>query len=237
VHRLRRDRREARHALMTTDTELAGYAREHPGDLLDDAATDTTCRLLARLEERDRRVLEEIDAAEERLANETYGICETCAKPIPFERLRALPAVRLCMTCEEAAERATRRLRGRGAAGLTSTMAILGLALLVGVAPVFAQSPMTGGPSHPMATAPAPATGEPREGASMPMMDMCRHMMAGAAAGMSADQMDPTMKMGPAMKMDPAMMAHMLEMRGEMMKAMGEIMMKHGAMMRGGATN
>jgi hypothetical protein len=51
-------------------------------------------------------------------------------------------------------------------------------------------------------------------------------MMAGSMPGMSADQ-----------KMDPKMMAHMLQMRGEMMKAMGEIMMKHGAMMRGGATN
>jgi hypothetical protein len=29
----------------------------------------------------------------------------------------------------------------------------------------------------------------------------------------------------------------MLEMRGEMMKAMGEIMVKHGKMMRGEATN
>ena len=225
VHRLRRDRRDARHALMTTDAELGGYTREHPGDFLDDAATDTTCRVLARLEERDRRVLEEIDAAEERVANGTFGICETCAKPIAFERLRALPAVRLCVTCEEAAERATRRLRGRGAAGL----ATLGLALLIGVAPVFAQSPMTGGP---IAAAPAPgATGQLREGATMPTMDMCRQMMAGPA-GMSADP-----KMDPTMKMDPAMMAHMLEMRGEMMKAMGEIMVKHGKMMRGGATN
>jgi RNA polymerase-binding protein DksA len=233
VHRLRRDRREARHALMTTDAELVGYTREHPGDFLDDAATDTTCHLLASLEERDRRVLEEIDAAEERLANRTFGICETCAKPIPFERLRALPAVRLCVTCEEAAERATRRLRGRGAAGLTGAVAILGLALLIGVAPVFAQSSTTGGPAHPTAAAPAPgATGAPREGATMPMMDMCRHMMAAPTPGMGADP-----KMDPTMKMDPAMMAHMLEMRGEMMKAMGEIMVKHGKMMRGGATN
>ena len=69
--------------------------------------------------------------------------------------------------------------------------------------------------------------GEPRDGSSMPMMDMCRQMMAGSMMGMSGDQ-----------KLDPKMMAQMLQMRGEMMKAMGEIMMKHGgAMMRGGATN
>jgi len=133
MHRLRRDRREARHALMTTEAELVGYTRDHPGDFLDDAATDTTCRLLAKLEDRDRRVLEEIDAAEERLANGTFGICETCVKPIPFERLHALPAARFCVACEEAAERFMRRSVG----GLTRVAAMLGLVLLLGVAPVF----------------------------------------------------------------------------------------------------
>src|SRR5262249_4962288 len=226
VHRLRRDRREARHALVTTDAELVGYTRDHPGDVLDDAATDTTCRLLAKLEERDRRVLEEIDAAEERLAKGTFGVCEACARRIPFERLQALPAARLCVTCEDRAERVMRR----GTAAVARAAAFVGLVLLVGVAPVFAQAPMTGGPGRPMATT-SGATGEPREAAAMPMMDMCRHMMAGPAASVSADP-----KMDPTMKMDPAMMAHMLEMRGEMMKAMGESMMKHGAMMRGGAT-
>ena len=220
MHRLSRDRREARHALMTTDAELVGYTREHPGDLLDDASTDTTCRLLARLEERDRRVLEEIDAAEERLAKGTFGVCEACAKAIPFARLRALPAARLCVGCEETAERAMRR----STAAAARAAAVLALVFLVGVAPVFAQSPMTGGPSQPTATT--------SEGATMPTMDMCRHMMAAPMPGMSADP-----KMDPPMKMDPTMMAQMLEMRGEMMKAMGDIMVKHGKMMRGGTTN
>ena len=65
---------------MTTDAELAGCERHHPGDFLDDAATDTACRLLASLEERDRRELAEIDAAEERLCTETFGTCEACAR-------------------------------------------------------------------------------------------------------------------------------------------------------------
>src|SRR5215510_11573396 len=111
AQRLRRDRREITDALTTTDDELGGYTREHPGDFLDDAATDTTCRLLARLEARDRKVLEEIDAAEVRLSAGTFGMCEACMKPIPFERLRALPAARLCVTCEQTEERVARRAR------------------------------------------------------------------------------------------------------------------------------
>ena len=105
-HRLRRERREAYGALITTGAELAGCERHHPGDFLDDAAAGTTCRVLARLEERDRRVLAEIDAAEERLVVGTYGVCEMCARAIPFERLRAIPVARLCVACEEIMERA-----------------------------------------------------------------------------------------------------------------------------------
>ena len=104
-------------------------------------------------------------------------------------------------------------------------VAIVGLALLFGVGPVYAQSQAD--PHHPPAAGAAPAPGAmqaPQDGGAMPMMDMCRQMMAG-----------PT-SMGPDQKMDPKMMAHMLQMRGEMMKAMGEVMIKHGAMMQEGAT-
>ena len=103
--RLRRERREAYGALLVTDDELAGCERHHPGDFLDDAATNTACGVLARLEERDRHVLAEINAAEARLAIGTYGVCEMCARTIPFERLRAIPTARLCIVCEEIVER------------------------------------------------------------------------------------------------------------------------------------
>jgi hypothetical protein len=105
-------------------------------------------------------------------------------------------------------------------------VAVLGVMLLIGVGPVHAQAPAD--PHHPPAAAPAPAPGgmpEPQGGGSMPMMDMCRQMMAGPMMGMGGDQ-----------SMDPKMMARMLQMRGEMMKAMGDVMMKHGTMMQGGAT-
>jgi cytochrome c556 len=41
--------------------------------------------------------------------------------------------------------------------------------------------------------------------------------------------------MGGAAPADPKEKAAMLQMRGEMMKAMGDIMMKHGKMMQGDA--
>jgi hypothetical protein len=95
---------------------------------------------------------------------------------------------------------------------------ILGVMLAVGVPTAWAQS--AGGGHHVSAAAPAtPHGSEAARDGAMPM-DMCRQMMAGGMPGMGGDQ-----------KMDPKMMAHMLQMRGEMMKAMGDVMMKHGKMM------
>lgn len=41
--------------------------------------------------------LAEITAAETRLAEGRYGICEICREPIPDERLRAIPWTRGCV--------------------------------------------------------------------------------------------------------------------------------------------
>jgi len=106
--RLRCERREAYYALATTDAELAARERHNPGEFIDDAATETTCRVLASLEERDRHALAEIDSAEKRLAMGIYGVCAACGRRIPVERLRALPTASLCVGCEETVERRAR---------------------------------------------------------------------------------------------------------------------------------
>ncbi|NBD23158.1 TraR/DksA C4-type zinc finger protein [Paenibacillus glycinis] len=72
--------------------ELSAYDN-HPGDL----GTETFERERdMAIDERLRQRLEEVEAARERLANGTYGRCETCGEPIPFERLRAMPAAARC---------------------------------------------------------------------------------------------------------------------------------------------
>ena len=48
--------------------------------------------------------LDEIDAAMQRLEEGSYGICEGCGEPIPWERLEVLPMSRLCTTCQYVAE-------------------------------------------------------------------------------------------------------------------------------------
>jgi hypothetical protein len=90
--------------------------------------------------------------------------------------------------------------------------------------PVYGQQP-EGTHDHaqpPAGTAPEPPAGP--KGPQMPMMDMCRDMMGGM----------PGMAMtGPSGRMGPREHAAMLEMRGDMMKAMGDVMLKHARRMQG----
>jgi len=43
--------------------------------------------------------LAEVDAALTRVAAGTYGVCESCGRPIGPDRLDALPTTRTCVTC------------------------------------------------------------------------------------------------------------------------------------------
>jgi DnaK suppressor protein len=43
--------------------------------------------------------IEECEHALARIADGSYGSCETCSRSIPFERLEALPHARLCVRC------------------------------------------------------------------------------------------------------------------------------------------
>ena len=51
------------------------------------------------------RLLVEINEAIARLAEGTFGVCETCGKEIDHRRLDVVPQARLCLKCQEQAER------------------------------------------------------------------------------------------------------------------------------------
>ena len=53
----------------------------------------------------ERRLLQEIDDALERIENNTYGICEGGAEPIPKARLKAIPWARYCVKCASLSEK------------------------------------------------------------------------------------------------------------------------------------
>jgi RNA polymerase-binding protein DksA len=77
-----------------------------PGDHLADNATETFMRELdGGLEENAEHLLAEIEAALERIANGTYGICVVCRRPIGEERLQAVPWATLCIDDKRKQER------------------------------------------------------------------------------------------------------------------------------------
>jgi DnaK suppressor protein len=48
--------------------------------------------------------IQEIDEALERIRDGSFGLCETCDKPISRERLNAIPYARLCLPCKKEEE-------------------------------------------------------------------------------------------------------------------------------------
>ena len=66
-------------------------------------ATDVDSQLERELAEagaaRAADAIEDIEHALQRLDARTYGSCESCEAPIPFERLEAIPSARFCVAC------------------------------------------------------------------------------------------------------------------------------------------
>ena len=52
-----------------------------------------------------REMLDQNEHALERIADGTYGICESCGNPIGKLRLQAFPRATLCVTCKQKQER------------------------------------------------------------------------------------------------------------------------------------
>lgn len=46
-----------------------------------------------------RHHLDEVEATAVRITDGTYGVCETCGRPVPAERLEARPVARTCVGC------------------------------------------------------------------------------------------------------------------------------------------
>lgn len=103
--RLARARSELYATVATTDDELATLEAHQAGSPPEDVMTEVASAILSRLEGREKHELDEIDAAQARLAAGTYGACEGCRQAIPLERLRAMPTARHCVTCQRCEER------------------------------------------------------------------------------------------------------------------------------------
>jgi RNA polymerase-binding transcription factor DksA len=104
IHRhlpqLRRALQQQRSFRVEQLAELTRHASEGGGRTGDDALDEITVAVTAAAE----IALAEIDAAFDRIAEQTYGQCQLCGTQISLERLEILPMASMCMICQRSHE-------------------------------------------------------------------------------------------------------------------------------------
>jgi DnaK suppressor protein len=106
--------RESRITLQTLQEENVN----HP-DLADRASSETDRAIELRARDRQRKLISKIDAALQRIDDNTYGYCEETGEPISLKRLEARPIATLSVEAQERHEkrekvyRRPRRAAGR----------------------------------------------------------------------------------------------------------------------------
>lgn len=76
----------------------------HP-DLADRASSETDRAIELRARDRQRKLIAKIDAALQRIEDNTYGYCEETGEPISLKRLEARPIATLSVEAQERHER------------------------------------------------------------------------------------------------------------------------------------
>lgn len=80
--------------------DISGYAFH-----MADVATDNYDREFSLgLASKEREVLQEINLALQKLQEGTFGLCESCKKPITQARLKAMPYASYCLKCQQSKE-------------------------------------------------------------------------------------------------------------------------------------
>ena len=98
------ERARAMADLEIAEHDLQGLMRD-AGEGAGDDQADAGASIFGReyemsLVANSRDKLDQVEHALERLANGTYGVCESCGNPIGKLRLQAAPRATLCMACK-----------------------------------------------------------------------------------------------------------------------------------------
>lgn len=89
--------------LSSRGTRITSDLRQEDGALPSDWEEQATAlensEVLEALDEQTRQEIQHVQAALERIAQGTYGICVRCGNHIPTRRLEALPYSTRCISC------------------------------------------------------------------------------------------------------------------------------------------
>ncbi len=78
----------------------AGYLNDTIGDDVDKATGDSQREILFYLNDFDRRKVDSIEDALQKINENRFGSCENCSKKISNDRLHAIPYARFCIKCK-----------------------------------------------------------------------------------------------------------------------------------------
>lgn len=85
--------------------EASGDLSSHTFHIADVASDNFERDVFLNLASSEMDLVREIDSALARIEEGSYGFCEACNNPIPKQRLKAIPYVRLCKKCQEKLEK------------------------------------------------------------------------------------------------------------------------------------
>ena len=117
----KRDLTRFKQLLETQRDQLLGNAKKalsgdihlDPDDFhdeIDTASSEVGLAFIGRLRERERGILNKINAALEKIEQGTFGECEQCGEEIGIKRLEARPVAELCIDCKAEQEKLERRM-------------------------------------------------------------------------------------------------------------------------------
>ena len=97
---------EARQAQLVRDLrDRKDIAVQKSPDLLEESQLNADREMVIRALNRESKLLRDVRAALQRIAQGTYGTCLQCEEKINPKRLNAVPWAAYCVRCQETADR------------------------------------------------------------------------------------------------------------------------------------
>jgi len=103
--RLLQKQQELQRLVSKSEQDGREADEEATQDIADKAANSYTKEFLFHQSDDNRRMLQLVNEALERLKNGSYGLCVACHEEVEAKRLEAVPWARHCIGCQEKQEK------------------------------------------------------------------------------------------------------------------------------------
>jgi DnaK suppressor protein len=90
--------------LLDASRERVDLQIEYVADSLDRVRSSTDRDVAVQRLDQQAHLIHEVESALVKIEKRTYGLCEKCEKPIPRDRLDAVPWAPLCVACQSQVE-------------------------------------------------------------------------------------------------------------------------------------